>query len=145
MRIKIKKLKPNAVLPNYHTKHAAGMDLCATFDEPIVLKQMEWMVVPTGLAVALPEGYEMQIRGRSGLAAKYGIGLVNGVGTIDADYRGEIGVILINYGKEDFVINPGDRIAQAIVTKFEKVEWLEVEDLGATSRGSGGFGSTGKN
>ena len=144
MKVKIQKLRPDAVVPQYQTEHSAGMDVCAAIDEPIVLKHLERVIVPCGFALAIPPGYEVQVRARSGLAAKQGIGLVNGVGTIDADYRGELGVILINYGKDDFVINNGDRIAQIVVTKYEHAIWDEVETLDVTVRGIGGFGSTGK-
>jgi dUTP pyrophosphatase len=144
MKVKIQKLRPDAVVPQYQTEHSAGMDVCAAIDEPIVLKHLERVIVPCGFALAIPPGYEVQVRARSGLAAKQGIGLVNGVGTIDADYRGELGVILINYGKDDFVINNGDRIAQIVVTKYEHAIWDEVETLDDTVRGIGGFGSTGK-
>jgi dUTP pyrophosphatase len=144
MKIEVKKLRPDAVLPKYQTEHSAGMDLCACIDEPIILKPNERYAVPTGISVSIPTGYEMQIRGRSGLALKYGVSVANGVGTIDADYRGEIHAILINRGEDDFVINSEDRIAQAIITKYEKVEWREVKELDETARGAGGFGSTGK-
>jgi dUTP pyrophosphatase len=144
MKVKIQKLRPDAIVPQYQTEHSAGMDVCAAIDEPIVLKHLERVIVPCGFALAIPPGYEVQVRARSGLAAKQGIGLVNGVGTIDADYRGELGVILINYGKDDFVINNGDRIAQIVVTKYEHAIWDEVETLDDTVRGIGGFGSTGK-
>ena len=144
MKIKIKKLRTGAILPNYQTKHSAGMDLHACVEKPITIKPSETYAVPTGISVAIPEGYEMQIRGRSGLALKFGIGPANGVGTIDADFRGEVCAILVNNGKDDYVINPGDRIAQAIITKYEKAEWNEVDKLNETVRGSSGFGSTGK-
>ncbi|HOR23080.1 dUTP diphosphatase [Candidatus Saccharibacteria bacterium] len=143
MKIKIKKLRDNAVLPKYQTEHSAGMDLHACVDKVIRMKPGDIFSIPTGIAVAVPEGYEMQIRGRSGLALKYGIGLANGVGTIDADYRGEVCVILVNNGKKDFIVKPKDRIAQAIIGKYEKVEWSLVIELSATKRGSKGFGSTG--
>ncbi len=130
-------------LPQYQTEHAAGMDLLAAIDEPVVLKPNERAVIPTGLYVELPPGHEMQIRGRSGLALKHGITLANGVGTIDADYRGEVGVILINRGDQPFTINRGDRIAQAVVSKYEAVQWSPVDEISETGRGAGGFGSTG--
>lgn len=130
-------------LPQYHSEHAAGMDLLAAVDEPVVLVPGARAIIPTGLCIELPPGHEMQIRGRSGLAAKHGVALANGVGTIDADYRGEIGVILINHGDEPFTINRGDRIAQAIVAKYEAVQWEPVEVISETKRGAGGFGSTG--
>lgn len=130
-------------LPSYGTAQAACLDLMAAIDETITLKPRERYAVPTGLALALPEGYEFQIRGRSGLAKKNGIGLVNGIGTIDADYRGEISVILINHGQDDFVIERGMRIAQATIAKCERILWEPVSELEETERGSGGFGSTG--
>jgi dUTP pyrophosphatase len=133
---------PGATLPSYQTTNSAGMDLCAFLSKPLLLKPGEIALVSTGLRAALPEGYQMEIRGRSGLALKNGIGLANGVGTIDADYRGDIGVILINQGSEDFIIQPGDRIAQAVVTTYEKVTWESVSELDDTERGAGGFGST---
>ena len=144
MKIKLQKLRPGAVVPQYQTEHSAGMDVCAAIDKPLVLKHLERAIVPCGFAMAIPPGYEIQVRARSGLAAKQGIGLVNGVGTIDADYRGELGVILINYGTEDFVINNGDRIAQIVVAKYEHALWEEVGALDETVRGAGAFGSTGK-
>jgi dUTP pyrophosphatase len=144
MKIEIKRVRAGAILPKYQTKHCAGMDLCASIEKTIVLKPGERAVVPTGLAIALPNGYEAQVRGRSGLAVKNGISIVNGIGTIDADYRGEIGAIIINHGQDNFVINNGDRIAQMIIAKYQKVGWREVEELDETQRGVGGFGSTGK-
>lgn len=144
MNIQIKKLRPQAIVPQYQTTHAAASDLCACIDEPIVLKHGEFKVIPTGIAIALPPGYEAQIRGRSGNAAKFGVSVVHGVGTIDADYRGELGVILINHGQQDFVINPSDRIAQMIIAKCEYVTFDEVAELSETERGTGGYGSTGK-
>ena len=131
-------------LPNYETIASAGMDLKANIDEPIVLKPLDRMVVKTGLYISLPIGFEAQVRPRSGLAAKFGISVLNSPGTVDADYRGEIGVILVNLSKDNFTINDGDRIAQLIITKHERVEWLTVDILDETLRGSGGFGSTGK-
>ncbi len=144
MKISVKKLKPNALLPQFATAHAAGMDISACIDEPITLQPHERVVIPAGFAIALPVGYEAQVRGRSGLAAKYGIMPANGVGTIDADYRGEVGVILLNTSNEAFTIEPGMRIAQLVIAKHETVEWDEVEVLDETNRGEGGFGSTGK-
>jgi len=119
------------------------MDLRASITEPIVLKPLQRAIVKTGLHIELPGGYEAQIRARSGLAAKKGIGLVNAPGTIDADYRGEIGVILVNLSEDEFVVENGERIAQMVIAKHERIEWEEVQSLGATERGSGGFGSTG--
>ena len=130
--------------PAYATEKSAGMDLKANIEEPIVLGPLERAMVPTGLFIALPDGTEAQVRPRSGLAAKYGISVLNAPGTIDADYRGEVKVILVNLSNEPFVINPGERIAQMVVAKYEKVEWEEVEILDETERGTGGFGSTGK-
>ena len=130
-------------LPAYETLHAAGMDLRADLETPVTLKPMERKLVPTGLYMELPEGYEAQIRPRSGLAFKHGIGIVNSPGTIDADYRGEIKVLLINFSDQPFGINTGDRIAQMIVSKHERVDWLPVEELNETTRGAGGYGHTG--
>ena len=130
--------------PAYATEKSAGMDLKANVEEPIVLGPLERALVPTGLFIALPDGTEAQVRPRSGLAAKYGISVLNAPGTIDADYRGEVKVILVNLSNEPFVINPGERIAQMVVAKYETVEWEEVEILDETERGAGGFGSTGK-
>ena len=129
--------------PQYATEQSAGMDLKANITESITLGSLERAIVPTGLYMALPNGFEAQIRPRSGLAAKKGISVLNSPGTIDADYRGEICVILVNLSKEDFVINPGERIAQMVIARNESVEWEEVESLDSTERGAGGFGSTG--
>ena len=129
-------------LPAYETAHAAGMDLRADVEETVALKPMERKLIPTGLFIELPEGFEAQIRPRSGLAFKHGIGIVNSPGTIDADYRGEIKVLLINFSTEVFEINSGDRIAQMVVARHEKVNWEEVEILNETTRGEGGFGHT---
>ena len=131
-------------LPEYATSGAAGMDLKANTDEPIILSPMERLLIPTGLFIQLPIGYEAQIRPRSGLACKHGITVANSPGTIDADYRGEIGVCLINLSTENFVIHPGERIAQMVIAKHEQVEWEETTSLDDTQRGAGGFGSTGK-
>ncbi|HTI59669.1 dUTP diphosphatase [Mucilaginibacter sp.] len=130
-------------LPAYETAHAAGMDLRADLESAVTLQPMERKLIPTGLHIELPEGFEAQIRPRSGLAFKHGIGIVNSPGTIDADYRGEIKVLLINFSAEPFEINTGDRIAQMIVARHEKVSWEEVEILNETSRGAGGYGHTG--
>jgi dUTP pyrophosphatase len=135
--------KSSHPLPSYQTSQSAGMDLRANNSEPIVLKPLMRAIVPTGLFIELPEGYEAQIRPRSGLAAKKGIGLVNSPGTIDADYRGEIGVIVVNLSNEDFTIENGERIAQMVIAKHEVASWQEVESLNESDRGSGGFGSTG--
>lgn len=131
-------------LPQYETPQSAGLDLRANVDSPITLKPLERKLVPTGLFIELPDGYEAQIRPRSGLALKHGISLLNTPGTIDADYRGEIGVIMVNLSNEEFVVNDGDRIAQMVVSKFEQVEWEAVETLADSQRGAGGFGHTGK-
>ena len=143
MQIAIKKLRPEAKLPEYQTEHAAAMDVHACLDTPMTLQPLERAMVPTGLAFELPEGTELQVRARSGLSIKHGLTLVNGIGTIDADYRGELNVLMINLGQEPFVIEPDMRIAQVLVSRYEKVEWNEVNEIGETERGSGGFGSTG--
>ena len=130
-------------LPNYETIASAGMDLRANLVEPIELKPLERAVVKTGLFIELPIGYEAQVRPRSGLAAKKGITVLNSPGTVDADYRGEIGVILVNLSNENFIVENGERIAQLIIAKHERAEWISVEELTETSRGEGGFGSTG--
>lgn len=130
-------------LPNYETNASAGMDLRANLSESRVLKPLERSIVGTGLFIELPVGYEAQVRPRSGLAAKKGITVLNAPGTIDADYRGEIGVILVNLSNEEFTINNGERIAQLVIAKHERAEWTKVEELNETSRGEGGFGSTG--
>ena len=130
-------------LPKYATHLSAGMDLRANLDQPVLLKPLQRCLVPTGLYIALPEGYEAQIRPRSGLALKKGITLLNTPGTIDADYRGEIGVIMVNLSSEDFLVEDGERIAQMVVARYEQVAWDEVEVLDETSRGNGGFGHTG--
>lgn len=142
MNIRIINRSKNS-LPTYETIHAAGMDLRADLESPVQLKPMERKLIPTGLHVELPEGFEAQIRPRSGLAYKHGISIVNSPGTIDADYRGEIKVLLINLSTESFEINSGDRIAQMIVAKHEKVNWQQVELLNDTTRGAGGYGHTG--
>lgn len=131
-------------LPRYETALSAGMDVRANLSEPIVLGSLERALVPTGLYVELPAGYEMQVRPRSGLAAKYGLTVLNAPGTVDADYRGEVKVILANLSAEPFTINDGERIAQLVVAQHAQVEWEEAEELSDTSRGAGGFGSTGK-
>lgn len=143
MKIKIIN-KSKHELPSYATNAAAGMDLRANLDQPIVLKSLERTLVATGLFIELPVGYEAQIRPRSGLAFKNGLTVLNSPGTIDADYRGEIKVILVNLSKEDFTINDGERVAQMVIAKHEQAEWIEVEQLMETARGEGGFGSTGK-
>ena len=142
MKIKVVNKSKNE-LPSYKTSGASGMDLRANLDDPMIIKPMEISLIPTGIFVEIPEGYEIQVRARSGLALKNGISLVNGVGTIDSDYRGEIGIIVINLSKEDFIVNDGDRIAQMVVAKYERVDLIEVDDLTETERSSGGFGSSG--
>ena len=130
-------------LPDYSTRLSAGMDLRASLSEPVLLKPLERQLIPTGLYMELPEGYEAQIRPRSGLALKKGISVVNTPGTIDADYRGEIGIILINLSGEDFLVNNGERICQMVINKVEKISWNQVETLEDSDRGAGGFGHTG--
>jgi dUTP pyrophosphatase len=143
MKVKIVNHSKHA-LPEYQTPLSAGLDIRANLDESVTLRPLERAMIPTGLFVELPEGCEMQIRPRSGLAAKHGITVLNSPGTIDADYRGEIKVILVNLSNEPFTIESGERIAQMIVARYEQIEWQPVEELGATERGAGGFGSTGK-
>ena len=142
MEIKIINRSPYP-LPSYATALSAGVDLKAFLEEPLTLSPLQRAMVPTGLYIALPEGYEAQVRPRSGLAAKHGITVLNTPGTIDADYRGEIRVILVNLSEEPFVIQPGERIAQMIIARHERAEWIETEELDETVRGAGGFGSTG--
>jgi len=142
MKVRIVNRSKN-VLPAYETLHAAGMDLRADVEGPVTLKPMERKLVPTGLFIELPEGFEAQIRPRSGLAFKHGIGIVNSPGTIDADYRGEIKVLLVNLSDQDFVVNSGDRVAQMVIARHEKVSWEPVGELNETTRGHGGFGHTG--
>ena len=143
MKIKIINNSPHP-LPTYKTTDAAGMDLVANNQEPITLKSLERTLVPTGLSLEIPKGYEAQVRPRSGLALKNGITCLNSPGTIDADYRGEVGVILANLSNEPFIIHNGDRIAQLVIAKHETAEWEIVDSLSESDRGSGGFGSTGK-
>ncbi len=130
-------------LPAYATPQSAGMDLRANLDEPITLHPMERRLIPTGLHIALPEGYEAQVRPRSGLALKHGLTVLNSPGTVDADYRGEIGVVLINLSTEDYVVNDGERIAQLVIARYEQADFMEVTELDATERGEGGYGHTG--
>ena len=137
--------KGSQPLPEYATTQSAGMDLRANIDKPILLKSLDRKLIPTGLHIALPEGYEAQIRPRSGLAIKHGITCLNTPGTIDSDYRGDIGVELVNLSHEDYVVQPGERIAQMVINKFEKIEFELVDELDETERGEGGFGHTGKN
>ena len=141
MKIKIKTL--SGILPQYETEGSAGMDIRAYIDEPAVIEPGCRALVPTGLFMEIPPGYEVQIRARSGLAVKHGIGLTNGVGTIDSDYRGDIQVSLINWGDEPFTVNNGDRIAQMVVARYESAYLEQVEQLSETDRGDGGFGHTG--
>ncbi|MBT8394712.1 MAG: dUTP diphosphatase [Flavobacteriaceae bacterium] len=142
MKIKIIN-RSNHNLPNYETIASAGMDLRANLSEARVLRPLERSIVGTGLFIELPIGYEAQVRPRSGLAAKKGISVLNAPGTIDADYRGEIGVILVNLSNEDFTIENGERVAQLVINKHDRAEWIEVKELSETTRGTGGFGSTG--
>ena len=144
IKVLVKKLKASVKLPSYKTNGASGMDLMAHMDNSIVLKPGESCLVPTGLSVAFPEEYEIQIRPRSGLAAKNNISVLNTPGTIDSDYRGELKVILFNHGVDDFIVNNGDRIAQMVLMPVLKASFNEVDELPDTVRGSGGFGSTGK-
>lgn len=130
-------------LPDYQSVGASGMDLLAAVDKPVVLKTGDYELIPCGIAVAIPEGYEIQIRSRSGLAVKYAVVVSQGIGTVDSDYRGELGVTLINHGKQAFTINRGDRIAQAVLARVERAELVEVKTLPQTKRGADGFGSTG--
>lgn len=143
MKIQVLNLSPYP-LPEYKSELAAGLDLRAHLEEPIVLKPLERKLVPTGLKIALPAGFEAQIRPRSGMAFKQGIGVLNSPGTIDADYRGDIGILLVNLSNEEQTIEPGDRVAQMVIAKHEQISWEPVEELSETLRGAGGFGSTGK-
>ena len=131
-------------LPQFETTQSAGMDLRANIDAPVVLQPGDRALIPTGIKMALPDGYEAQIRPRSGLAYKHGITVLNSPGTIDADYRGDVGVLLINHGRESFTVEDGMRVAQMVVAQYSQFEWDSVEDLDETARGTGGFGSTGK-
>lgn len=144
MRVKIINRSNNS-LPEYATDYSAGMDLRANLEEPITLKPLERALIPTGLFIELPAGYEAQIRPRSGLAVKHGISVLNSPGTIDADYRGEIRVVLVNLSNSEFIINHGERICQMVVAKHAAVEWDETDELEESDRGAGGFGHTGKN
>ena len=144
-KMKVKIVNKSAYpVPAYATEKSAGMDLKANITESITLGPLERAMVPTGLFMALPDGTEAQVRPRSGLAAKFGISVLNAPGTIDADYRGEVKVILVNLSNEPFVVNPGERIAQLVIARYEKIAWDEVEVLDETERGEGGFGSTGR-
>lgn len=144
MKVKIINQSTNS-LPTYETVHSAGLDLRADCDIEIIIKPMERKLIGTGIFIELPEGYEAQIRPRSGLALKYGITILNSPGTIDADYRGELKILLINLSSEDFIVKKGDRIAQMIINRYEKIQWEEVAELSDTQRGTGGYGHTGKN
>ena len=135
--------KSNNPLPSYQTEGSAAMDLMANLKEKRTLKPLERMLVPTGIYLSIPKGYEAQVRPRSGLAIKSGISVLNSPGTIDSDYRGEVGIVLINLSNKNFIVNNGDRIAQLIVTSFSKISWIESKSLDTTDRGDGGFGSTG--
>jgi len=143
--IKIKRLdnNPDLPLPSYHSDGSSGLDLCAAVEQDLILKPGEIQLIPTGLSISLPQGYEAQIRPRSGLALRHGLGLVNSPGTIDADYRGEIGLIVINWGKEPFTIRRGDRIAQMVIGKVYPAQVEEVDEIDPTARGKGGFGHSG--
>ena len=143
MKIKVHYSGKHA-LPQFETTQSAGMDLRANIDTPVVLQPGDRTLIPTGIKIALPEGYEAQIRPRSGLAYKHGITVLNSPGTIDADYRGDVGVLLINHGREVFTVEDGMRVAQMVVAQYSQFEWESVEDLDETARGTGGFGSTGK-
>lgn len=144
MKVKVINRSDNA-LPAYETSASAGMDVRAANEEDIVLKPMERKLIPTGLFLEIPEGFECQVRSRSGLALKSGISVLNAPGTVDADYRGEVGVILINLSREDFVVKKGDRVAQLVFARYEQANWEETENLSDSHRGTGGFGSTGVN
>ena len=153
MKLRIKKMRANAILPQYQSAGAAGFDFHACIDEAVTLKPGDMigfptgvgieLGFPTGVGIELPDGYELQVRSRSGLAFRHRVSMLNGVGTIDADYRGEIQVLLRNYGENEFVVEPGMRIAQGVIAKVERVEWEESDDLSETKRSHGGFGSTG--
>lgn len=143
-RVQIRRLRPDAIVPRYQTADAAGMDLHAALDQPMTVAPGAVVAVPTGLAMAIPRGYEGQVRPRSGLARKHAVTVANAPGTIDADYRGECMVLLINLGREPFAIHHGDRVAQLVIAPVSQAELVEVDELPATERGAGGFGSTGR-
>lgn len=143
MKVKFKRLNNSAILPKFQTSGSAGADLSACLSEKITLKPMERKIIPLGFSMEIPEGFEAQIRARSGLAIKHGISIINGIGTIDSDYRGEVGVLLVNFGQEEFEITHGMRIAQMVFTKFETPDFEITEDLSETNRNQGGYGSTG--
>ena len=134
-----------AVIPEYKTEGASGADICAFLESPVILKTLERKLIPTGIRVQIPAGYEIQVRPRSGLALKYGVTVLNAPGTIDSDYRGEIGVVLVNLGSDPFTVNNGDRIAQLVLAQYERVLFKQTDALTDTVRGAGGYGSTGKN
>jgi dUTP pyrophosphatase len=142
MRIEIKKLNAKAIMPKRYSEHAAGYDICACLDKNIIVEPNSLVLIPTGLAIAIESGYEVQVRPRSGLALKHQIGVLNSPGTIDPDYRGEVKVILYNFGNEHFTVTDGMRIAQMVISKYEEPQWEIVEDLSETVRGQGGFGHT---
>ncbi|MBO7673080.1 dUTP diphosphatase [bacterium] len=142
--LKIQRLPHNVTVPEYKTPGAAGMDLCAAIDKPVELKPFERTLIPTGLKIELEHGYEAQIRPRSGLSIKHGITLINCVGTVDEDYRGEVCIALVNLSTQTYVIQPGERVAQMVISKYEQAELQVVTELSDTTRGEGGFGSTGK-
>ena len=144
IKVLVKKLNPKVELPKYKTEGSSGMDLKALIEKPVIIKPQNSVLIPTGLSIAIPEDTEVQIRPRSGLAAKSSISVLNTPGTIDSDYRGEIKIILFNHGKEEFIVNNGDRIAQMILMPVLKAQFEEIKELPKTVRGSGGFGSTGK-
>jgi dUTP pyrophosphatase len=144
MQLKLKRLRPSAVVPRYMTPGAAGMDVTSAADGPITIEAQARLGVPTGWAMEIPPGFEVQVRPRSGLASKHGVTVVNAPGTIDSDYRGELVVLLVNLGREPFVIQPGERVAQIVVAPVTQAEIVEVAELSATDRGAGGFGSTGR-
>lgn len=141
--VKITKLKETAIIPVYQTEQASGMDLHACLDQPKTLQPLERAMIPTGLAIELPPGFEAQIRARSGLSIKHGITMINGIGTIDSDYRGEIGILAVNISNEAFTIEPDMRIAQMVIVRYERVTLQPVDSLSETERGAGGYGSTG--
>jgi len=144
LEVRVKRVREAANLPKYQTEGAAGMDLHAVVDEPVTIRPGERRLIPTGLAFAIPNGWEGQVRPRSGLAAKHGITVINTPGTIDSDFRGEVGVVLVNHGEEPFVVNTGERIAQIVFARYDRAELVVVEELDATARGAGGYGSTGR-
>ena len=142
MKIEVKRINSQAILPKKYSEHAAGYDVCACLEKPIIIEANSVVLIPTGLSIAIDSGYEVQIRPRSGLALKNQIGVLNSPGTIDPDYRGEVKIILFNFGKEDFTVSHGMRIAQMVISKYENPTWTEVDELSETIRGEGGFGHT---